>query len=129
MAKHILESTQEGMLTVLLRMDESGVLHDMKKMTLEDNIFTLRNLVIKRPSQEYPLKSEGHQNTTGPCSELTKTKLKERLEGKDAAIVISEDDGNNSFLQKSGQDKTTENSRKIPETSHKDEITEDNTYV
>ena len=128
LAKHILESTQGGMLTVLLRMDESGVLHDMKKMTLEDNIFTLRNLVIKRPSQEYPLKSEGHQNTTGPCSELTKTKLKERLKGKDAAIIISEDDGNNSFLQKSeGQDETTENSRNIPETSHKDETTEDNT--
>ena len=128
LAKHILESTKGGMLTVLLRMDESGVLHDMKKMTLEDNIFTLRNLVIKRPSQEYPLKSEGHQNTTGPCSELTKTKLKERLEGKDAAIIISEDDGNNSFLQKSeGQDKTTENSRNIPETSQKDETTEDNT--
>ena len=128
LAKHILESTQGGMLTVLLRMDESGVLHDMKKMTLEDNIFTLRNLVIKRPSQEYPLKSEGHQNTTGPCSELTKTKLKERLEGKDAAIIISEDDGNNSFLHKSeGQDETTENIRNIPETSHKDETTEDNT--
>ena len=128
LAKHILESTQGGMLTVLLRMDESGVLHDMKKITLEDNIFTLRNLVIKKPSQEYPLKSEGHQKTTGPCSELTKTKLKERLEGKDADIVISEDDGNNSFLQKSEeQDGTTENSRNIPETSHKDDTTEDNT--
>ena len=128
LAKHILDSTQGGMLTVLLRMDESGVLHDMKKITLEDNIFTLRNLVIKKPSQEYPLKSEGHQNTTGPCSELTKAKLKERLKGKDAAIIISEDDGNNSFLQKSeGQDETTENSRNIPETSQKDETTEDNT--
>ena len=104
LAKHILDSTQRGMSTVLLRMDESGVLHDMKKITLEENIFSLRNLVIKKPSQEYPLKSEGHQNTTRPCSELTRTKLKERLEGKDADIVISEDDGNNSFLQKSGQD-------------------------
>ena len=128
LAKHILDSNQGGMLSVLLRMDESGVLHDMKKITLEDNIFTLRNLVIKKASQEYPLKSKGHQNTTGPCSELTKTKLKERLEGKDAAILISEDDGNNSFLQKSeGQDETTENSRNIPETSHKDETTEYNT--
>ena len=128
LAKHILDSNQGGMLSVLLRMDESGVLHDMKKITLEDNIFTLRNLVIKKASQEYPLKSKGHQKTTGPCSELTKTKLKERLEGKDAAILISEDDGNNSFLQKSeGQDETTENSRNIPETSHKDETTEDNT--
>ena len=87
LAKHILDSTQ-GMLTVLLRMDASGVLHDMKKITLEENIFTLRNLVIKKPSQEYPLKSQRHKNTTGPCSELRKTKLKERLEGKDAAIVI-----------------------------------------
>ena len=127
LAKHILDSTQGGMLTVLLRMDESGVLHDMKKITLEENIFSLRNLVIKKPSQEYPLKSEGHQNTTGPCSELTKTKLKERLEGKDAAIMISEDDGNNSFLQKSeGQDEITEDSRNIPQTSQKDETTEGN---
>ena len=128
LAKHILDSNQGGMLSVLLRMDESGVLHDMKKITLEDNIFTLRNLVIKKASQEYPLKSKGHQKTTGPCSELTKTKLKERLEGKDAAILISEDDGNNSFLEKSeGQDEITENSRNIPETSHKDETTEYNT--
>ena len=128
LAKHILDSNQGGMLSVLLRMDESGVLHDMKKITLEDNIFTLRNLVIKKASKEYPLKRKGHQKTTGPCSELTKTKLKERLEGKDAAIVISEDDANNSFLQKSeGQDETTENSRKILETSHKDETTEENT--
>ena len=67
------------------------------------------------------MKSEGYQNTSDPCSEFTKSKLKERLQGKDAAIVISEDDANNSFLQKSeGQDETTENSRKIPETSHKD---------
>ena len=53
--------------------------------------------------------------------QLTETKLKERLEGKDAAILISEDDGKNSFLQKSeGQDETTENSRNIPEKFHKD---------
>ena len=130
LAQHILDSTQGGMLTILLRMDGSGVLHDMKKITLEENIFTLRNLVLKKPSEEYPVKSEGHENTTGPCSELTKTKLKERLEGKDAAMVISEDDGNNSFLQKSeGQDETTENTRNIPETSHKDETTEDNTDI
>ena len=127
LAKHILDSTQGGMSTVLLRMDESGVLHDMKKITLEENIFSLRNLVIKKPSQDYPLKSEGNQNTTRPCSELTRMKLKERLEGKDADIVISEDDGNNSFLQKSGQDETTQNSRNIPEKSPKDETTEDNT--
>ena len=127
MAKHILDSTQGGMSTVLLRMDESGVLHDMKKITLEENIFSLRNLVIKKPSQDYPLKSEGHQNTTRPCSELTRMKLKESLEGKDADIVISEDDGNNSFLQKSGQDETTQNSRNIPEKSPKDDTTEDNT--
>ena len=127
LAKHILDSTQGGMSTLLLRMDESGVLHDMKKITLEENIFSLRNLVIKKPSQDYPLKSEGHQNTTRPCSELTRMKLKERLEGKDADIVISEDDGNNSFLQKSGQDETTQNSRNIPEKSPKDETTEDNT--
>ena len=45
-----------------------------------------------------------------------------RLQGKDAAVIISEHDGNNSFLQKSeGQDETTENSRNIPETSYKDE--------
>ena len=56
LAKHILDSTQGGMLTVLLRMDESGVIQDMKKITLEDNIFTLRNIVIKKPSQEYPPK-------------------------------------------------------------------------
>ena len=127
LAKHILDSTQGGMSTVLLRMDESGVLHDMKKITLEENIFSLRNIVIKKPSQDYPLKSEGHQNTTRPCSELTRMKIKERLEGKDADIVISEDDGNNSFLQKSGQDETTQNSRNIPEKSPKDETTEDNT--
>ena len=65
------------------------------------------------------MKSEGHQNTTSP--EVTKIKLKEKLQGKHAAVIISEDDGNNSFLQKSGQDETTENSRNIPETSHKDE--------
>ena len=42
--------------------------------------------------------------------------------------MISEDDGNNSFLQKSEeQDETAENTRNIPETFHKDEITEDNT--
>ena len=36
--------------------------------------------------------------------------------------MISEDDGKNSFLHKSeGQDETTENSRNIPETSHKDQ--------
>ena len=58
----------------------------------------------------------------------TRTKIKERLDGKDAAILISEDDANNSFLQKSeGQYKRTENSRRIPETSHKYETTEDNT--
>ena len=130
LAKHILDSTQGGMLTVLLRMDESGVIQDMKKITLEDNIFTLRNLVINKPSQEYPPRSEGHQSTTGPCSELTKTKLKAKLEGKDAAIMISEDDGNNSFLQKSeGQDEITEDSRTIPQTSEKDETTEDNTDI
>ena len=130
LAKHILDSTQGGMLTVLLRMDESGVIQDMKKITLEDNIFTLRNLVINKQSQEYPPKSEGHQNTTGPCSELTKTKLKAKLEGKDAAIMISEDDGNNSFLQKSeGQDEITEDSRTIPQTSEKNETREDNTDI
>ena len=49
-------------------------------------------------------------------------KLKERMEGKDAAVMISEDDDNNSFLQKSeGQDEKTKNSRKIPETSDKDQ--------
>ena len=52
----------------------------------------------------------------------TRTKIKERLEGKDAAIVISEDDGNNSFNQKSeGQDETRQNSRRIHETSDKDQ--------
>ena len=128
LAKHILDSSLEGMSSVLVRMDRSGFLHDMKKITLEDNLFTLRNFVIKKQSQVYPVKSEEYQNTSGPCSEFTKTKLKETLQGKDAAIVISEDDANNSFLQKSeGQDETTENSRKIPETSHKDETTEDNT--
>ena len=77
---------------------------------------------LKKQTQECPLKSEGHQNTSGPSSEATKTKLKERLEGKDAAVMISEDDDNNSFLQKSeGQDETTENTRNIPETSYKDE--------
>ena len=109
-------------------MDDSGYLCDMKKITLEENIFILRNFIIKTPTQACVVKSEGQQNTTGPCSELTKTKLKERLKGKDAAIIISEDDGNNSFLHKSeGQDKTTEHSRKIPETCDKDETTEDNT--
>ena len=105
-----------------MRIDGSGFLHDIKKITLEENIFNLRNFVIKKLTEECPMKSEGHQKTTGPCSELTKTKLKERLEGKDAAILISEDDGNKSFLQKSkGQDQTTENSRNIPETSYKDQ--------
>ena len=52
----------------------------------------------------------------------TRTKIKEILEGKDAAIVISEDDVNKSFLEKSdGQDETTENSRIIHETFHKDQ--------
>ena len=122
MAKHILDSSLEGMSSVLIRMDGSGFLHNNKKITLEENIFTLRNFIIKKQTQEYAPKSEGQQNTTGPCSELTKTKLKEILKGKDDAIIISEDDGNNSLLQKSeGQDQTTENSRKIPETSHKDQ--------
>ena len=66
LAQHILDSAKGGMLTILLRMDQSGVLHDMKKITLEENIFTLINLVIKKPSQEYPLKNEGHQISTGP---------------------------------------------------------------
>ena len=36
--------------------------------------------------------------------------------------MMSEDDGNNSFLNKSeGQDETIENTTNIPETSHKDE--------
>ena len=44
------------------------------------------------------------------------------MEGKDAAVMMSEDDDNNSFLQKSeGQGETTENSRKIPEISDKDQ--------
>ena len=55
--------------------------------------------MIKKQTEECPLKSEGHQNTTSP--EVTKIKLKERLKGKDAAVMISEDYGNNSFLQKS----------------------------
>ena len=42
-------------------MDESGVIQDMKKITLENNIFTLRNIVTKNTSQEYPTKSEGHK--------------------------------------------------------------------
>ena len=75
-----------------MRIDGSGFLHDIKKITLEENIFNLRNFVIKKLTEECPLKSEKHQNTTGPCSELTKTKLKERLEGEDAAVMISEDD-------------------------------------
>ena len=112
-------STKEGISSVLVRMDGSGFLHDIKKITLEEKVFTLRNFVIKKQTEECPLKSEGNKNTT--CPELTETKLKERLEGKDAAILISEDDGNNSFLQKSeGQDETTENSRYIPEKFHKD---------
>ena len=120
LAKHILDSTKEGISSVLVRMDGSGFLHDFKKITLEENLFTLRNFVIKKQTKECPLKSEEHQNTTSP--ELTKIKLKERLQGKDAAVIISEDDGNNSFLQKSeGQDETTENSSNIPETSHKDQ--------
>ena len=80
LAKHILDSTKEGMSSILVRMDRSGYLHDMKKITLEENIFTLRNFIIRKQTQEYSPKSEGHQNTTGPCSELTKSKLKERLE-------------------------------------------------
>ena len=128
LAKHILDSSLEGMSSVLVRMDRSGFLQDMKKITLENNLFTLRNFIIKKQTQVYHVKSEGYQNTSDPCSEFTKSKLKERLQGKDAAIVISEDDANNSFLQKSeGQDETTKNSRKIPETCHKDETTEDNT--
>ena len=71
-------------------------------------------MVIKKETQECPLKSEAHQNTSGPSSEVTKTKLKERLEGKDTAVIFSEDDDNNSFLHKSkGQDETTENTRKM----------------
>ena len=116
LVKHILDSTKEGISSVLVRMDGSGFLHDIKKMTLEDKVFTLTNFVIKKQTEECPLKSEGHQNTT--CPELTKIKLKERLQGKDVAVIISEDDRNNSFLQKSeGQDETTEHSRNIPETS------------
>ena len=100
-------------------MDGSGFLDDIKKITLEENLFTLRNFVIKKQTKECRLKSEGHQNTTSP--ELTKIKLKGRLQRKDAAVIISEDDGNN-FLQKSeGQDETTENSSNFPETSRKDE--------
>ena len=121
LAKHILDSTKEGMSSVLLRMDVSGFLDNMKKIILEENLFTQTIFVIKKQTQECPLKSEGHQNTSGPSSEVTNTKVKERMEGKDAAVMMSEDD-DNSFLQKSeGQDETTENSRIIPETSHKDQ--------
>ena len=118
LAKYILDSTKEGISSVLVRMDGSRFLHDIKKITQEENNFTLRNFVLKKQTEECPLKSQGHQNKNSP--ELTKIKLKERLQGKDAAVIISEDDGNYSFLQKSeGQDETTENSSNIPETSHK----------
>ena len=76
------------MLSVLLRMHGSGFLHDINKITLDDNIFTLRNFVIKKQTEECPVKSEGHKNTTAPCSELTKIKLKERLQGKDADVMM-----------------------------------------
>ena len=112
LAQHILDSSQKGISSVLMRMDGSGFLDDMKKITLEEKIFTLTNFGHKK----------GHQNTSGPSSEVTKTKLKERLEGKDTAVIFSEDDDNNSFLHKSeGQDERTENTRKIPETCYKDE--------
>ena len=88
-------STKEGISSVLVRMDGSGFLHNIKKITLEEKVFTLRNFVIKKQTEECPLKSEGRQNRTSP--ELTKIKVKERLQGKDAAVIISEDDGNNSF--------------------------------
>ena len=45
-------------------MDGSGFLHDIKKITLEEKVFTLRNFVIKKQTEECPLKSEGHKNTT-----------------------------------------------------------------
>ena len=119
LVKNILDSIKEVISSVLMRMDGSGFLHGFKKITLEEKVFTLRNFVIKKQTEECPRKSEGRQNTT--CPELKKTKVKERLEGKDGAVMISEDDGNNSFLQKSeGQDETTENSRNIPEKCHKD---------
>ena len=38
-------------------MDGSGYIHDMKKITLEEKIFTMRNVVIKKTTQECPLKS------------------------------------------------------------------------
>ena len=95
LAKHILDSTKEGISSVHLRMDGSGFLHDIKKMTLEEKVFTLRNFIIKKQTEECPRKSEGCQNRTSP--ELRTIKVKERLQGKDAAVIISEDDGNNSF--------------------------------
>ena len=48
LAQHILDSTKEGMSSVLLRMDVSGFLDDMKKITLEEKLFTQTNFVIKK---------------------------------------------------------------------------------
>ena len=99
-----------------------GFLMTWRKLPWKKRFSLWQILVIKKEIQECPLKSEAHQNTSGPSSEVTKTKLKERLEGKDVAVIISEDDDNNSFLHKSeGQDETTENTRKFTESSYKDE--------
>ena len=74
-----------------------GFLMTWRKLPWKKRFSLWQILVIKKETQECPLKSEAHQNTSGPSSEVTKTKLKERLEGKDTAVIFSEDDDNNSF--------------------------------
>ena len=43
LAKDILDSTKEGISSILIRMDGTGFVHDIKKITQEENLFTLRN--------------------------------------------------------------------------------------
>ena len=48
LAQHILDSSQKGISSILIRMDGSGFFDDMKKITLEEKIFTLTNFGHKK---------------------------------------------------------------------------------
>ena len=53
-------------------MDNTGVLDNMKKITSQDNIFTLRSFILQTQTEEYFTIIEGHKYpTTSPFSELT----------------------------------------------------------
>ena len=110
LAKHILDSTKEGMSSVLIRMDGSEVVHKRKQQKhckhRRSKTNTVRYFIIKKSSQEYPLKSEGHQNTTGQAYLSSET--------------LDETRENNTEISKTchRQGSTSDHNRKI---SHKED--------